>query len=367
MKRAILILTLLTLAVIFSNRFSALKPMTKKHNETSSKINAAIRDRRASDSQKTITPPQNETTNVSEGNEEDLGKELGLHWRQLSREEVDAYLKKVKRSPEGLLNAFLETCDTNLLAEAFQKYPDNPIVLWTMLSPNSQTPPEERPQWLEKLKAASPDNALPNYLSALDNLKAGNVDKALVEMDAASKKNYNSFDIERMQSREEMYLLAGLSPVDAKGLGIYSLLLPNLSEMKTLSQEIGTLQQKYKTAGDSDSAQQLGILAIEASHKLTEGNNPVLLNQFVGFSMENRALKNLDADTYYDFLGKTAGERIQEIKDQKSEISDTLKTFDAKFSGLSDSEKMIYFDRSRLYGEINALHWLKRNYASEAK
>ena len=360
MKRFIVILSLVVLALVLWNRFSSRHPTTKEtFGETSLNTNAGSQRAVVRRSQLAALPEAG-LTHFSSTNEDE-----GTGWKKLSREQVEAYLVKTKRSPESLLNAFIETGDTNFLNEAVQKYPDNSIVQWTMLNRAS---PEERAQWVEKLRTSSPDNALPNYLSALDNFKAGKTDQALAEIDSASKKKLSAFEQERAQSREEMYLLAGYSPLEAKTQSMETLILPNLAEMKSLAQEISSLQQKYKAAGDNSSAQQLAAVGIEIGSKVADGkSSPTLIHQLVGYAMENIALKNLDAGTYYDFLGKTAGERFQEIKTQKQEVKDLIPVHTELYPRLSDAEKMIYLDRLKLYGELNAIKWLKRNYGGETK
>ena len=358
MKRAIVILTLLIFALALWMSHSSSKRLNKKSVLENSKTNVLAARTAPKHSSSKARLESDSTNSVLASYDE------GSEWKKLSREQVDAYLLKTKRSPESLLNAFLETGDTNFLAEAVEKYPNNSIVQWTMLNRAS---PEERSQWLEKFKVTSLDNALPNYLSALDDLKAGKIDKALAEMDAANGKHYNAFERERMQSREEMYLLAGYSALDARTRGMETVPLHNLSEMKALAQEISVLQQKYKVSGDMASAQQLAALGIEASRKLSQPNTPYLINELVGMAMENIALRNLDAGTYYDFLGKTAGERQQELKGQKQEMKDLIPIFSDLYPRLSDTEKMIYSDRLNLYGELDAMKWLKKTYGSEPK
>ena len=362
MKRFILILGVVVLALVLWNRFSSRRPTTQETAGEKSLNTNASSQRAVVRRTQLAAQPESEPNHFSSTNEDE-----GTGWKKLSREQVEAYLVKTKRSPESLLNAFVETGDTSFLHEAAEKYSDNPVVQWAML--NQKNSPEERQKWLEKLKASSPDNALPNYLSALDKLKTGNTEQALAEIDAASKKtSVSSFEHERMQSREEMYLLAGYSPLEAKTIGMETLLLPNLAEMKSLAQQMVFLQEKYKAAGDNGSVQQLAAAGFEIGSKVADGKSGfTLLNQLVSYAMENIALKNLDAGTYYDFLGKTAGERLQEIKNQKQEVRDLVPVHTELYPHLTDAEKIIYLDRLKLYGELNAMKWLKRNYGGETK
>ncbi len=357
MKRAIVILTAALFIFILWGKFSTKKTATNDAaNRTTSDTNSDQSRSLAHGVRRNVRPSDDST------NAPDTDADATVE-KKLSREQVEAYLVKTKRSAESLLNAFTQTGDTNFLAEAVQKYPDNSIVQWTMLNRAS---PEERSQWLEKLKTSSPNNGLPNYLSALDKFKSGNAEQGLAEMDAASKKtSISSFDKERSQSREEMYLLSGYSPVEAKERGMQTVTLDALSQMKQLAQEISALQKKYKAAGDNSSANELAAAGIEVGQRYANGDSSsYLINQLVGYAMENIALNNLDAGTYYSFLGKTAGDRIQEIKDQKQETKDVFRDFNQNYSNLSDAEKIIYWNRTSVYGELNAMRWLKKTYGS---
>lgn len=360
MKRVILILSGLVLVLALLNHFRNSPQATSANTGEVSKANTPISRPSFHSSHRPVhVAARNSAEAVSTEDVENDAPE------KLSHEQIDAYLLKTKRSPESLLNAFAETGDTNFLAEAVKNHSDNPLVQWTML--NQEISPEERAQWLAKLKVSSPGNALPNYLSALDAFKAGKTDQALVEIDSASKKKLSSFEQERTQSREEMYLLSGYSPLEAKEKTSQTLLLPNLREMKQLSEQIGELQQKYKLAGDDGSNRQLATVGVEIGRKYSDPNTPYLINDLVGRSIENSALRNLDPETYYEFLGKTAGERIQELKDQKQEMHGLAKTFTETYPTLSDAEKMIYSNHRMLYGELNAMRWLNQNYGSETK
>lgn len=360
MKRVILVLAGLVIALALFNRIGNPQRTSKKDAREISESNAEISRPTFHHSPRTVHITQTDSTNSASADDEESDAP-----EKISREQVEAYLLKTKRSPESLLNAFAETGDTNFLAEAVEKHSDNPLVQWTML--NQKISPEEREQWLERLKASSPENALPNYLSALEKLKAGNTEQALAEIDLASEKKVNGYERERAQSREEMYLLSGYSPLEAKEKSEDGGGLSNLARMKQLAQQISDLQQKYKAAGDNDSNQQLATLGVEIGRKYSDPNTPYLINDLVGHAIENIALRNLDAGTYYEFLGQTAGERLQEMKNQKDEMKDLARTFTANYSTLSDAEKLIYINRRMLYGELNAMRWLKQNYGAEIK
>lgn len=359
MKRLILILAGLILALALFNRFGNPQRTLKGSADEISKTNAAISRPAFRHSSRTIhASPDDSTNSVSTTDEENDNP------KKLSREQVDAYLLKTKRSPESLLNAFIETGDTNFLAEAVEKFPNNPIVQWTKL--NQEISPEERSQWLEKLKVSSPDNALPNYLSALEKFQSGNVKEALAEIDAASqKREVSSFDNERAQGRVEMYLLSGYSADEAEERGMQSVNnFQDLLSVKDIVQHLAGLQKKYQAAGDETSANELASLGIEVGRRYVNNkSSPYARNQVWGYSFENRVLENLDSERSYDFLGETAGERIQEIKRQKDGWMDLIKEHEERYSRLNSIEKSIYWNRFKIYGERNAISWLKDYHA----
>jgi hypothetical protein len=354
MKRFIAVLSVAVLALVFWNRFSNSEPAIEENSaRVMPKSNAVDRPAfRSATGQNTPRDPRPVDA-------EDY------KWDRISVEQVEAYLLRVHRSAEGLLNAFEETGDTNYLAEAALKFPDNPLVQMEMLF--QETSIEEHQQWLERFKKSSPDNALPNYFSALEKFKSGSVEAALGEMDSASKKTVNSFDQDRIQSREEMYLLTGYFPVEAAEAA-FSYKIATLPKMREMSRAIDESTQKYRAAGDYDSVRELAAVGVEAGRQFTDGKaGPSLSSRGWGAAMEEIALKNLDADTYYDFLGSTAGQRVQELKIQKKEWRDLGENHATLYFALSDSEKLVYYDRFKLYGELTAMRWLKRNYGREAK
>lgn len=295
-----------------------------------------------------------------------------LEMKYLSREQVEAYVQKVKRNAESLLNAFEETKDKNFLKEAAEKFPNDPRVQLAMLnedSLNKTLSPEERKAWLERFKISSPQNAMPNYLSAMDNLKNGQTESALTELQSgAQKAALDCFNREKLQSREEMYLLAGLSPAEAKERAFTGLLLPLEAKMKRLSCDLADLEKNYVAAGDNASAQQIASLGIEMSRRWgNENSNPFLIGNLVGMAMENQFLKPLNPDTSYDFLGQTPGQRIQEMQDRKREIRESGKLLDQTVAQFSDSEKLAYYNRVQVYGERKAMLWFQQTYGTNGQ
>ncbi|MDB6026108.1 MAG: hypothetical protein JWM68_2331 [Verrucomicrobiales bacterium] len=287
----------------------------------------------------------------------------------LSADQIAAYLLKYKRNAESLLTAFAECQDKALLKEAAEKFPNDPRVQLAMLmqdKSDSELTSEERNLWLERFKKSSPDNGLPNLLTALNNLKEGQKDIFVAEiMSSNAKPGLSAFYVQQMQSREEMYLSAGLSPREAAEKALQ---VPDVSleaHMKALAQRLGEMQKDYLAAGDGVAANKIAALGVNLGHRWADPNSsPFVISEMVGIAIQQIPLKNLDPNTYYDFLGKTAAERIAELKAERGELKVFATDLSKYYVQMSESDRMIYMNRLKMYGERGAWKWLQQTYGT---
>ena len=144
---------------------------------------------------------------------------------KLTREQTEAYLKANRTNAASLLAAFRTTGDPALLAEAMQKYPHDAQVDFEAAFKKDASPEEKR-QWLDALKQSAPENALANYLSALDYFKTGQTDQAVEELTTASgKAQFQDYTLDRIQDDEGGYLSRpGYSVAEAKTVSSMQLL-----------------------------------------------------------------------------------------------------------------------------------------------
>ena len=104
----------------------------------------------------------------------------------MSLEQLEGYLTQNRRSVEALLGALRASGDDSLLAEAKERFPDDPRVQFAAAYKTES--PEERQQWLEKFKQSDPQNALADYLLAAEHFKSGQAEQALQEITTAATK-----------------------------------------------------------------------------------------------------------------------------------------------------------------------------------
>jgi RNA polymerase sigma factor (sigma-70 family) len=284
---------------------------------------------------------------------------------QLSPGQVESYLKANRRSAASLLAAFRATGDPTLLEEAMQKYPNDPQVAFAAIQKKDASR-EDRRQWLETFKNSSPDNALANYLAALDCFKAGQTDQAVQELIAASsKQQFQDFSLAFVQDSEDAFRAAGYSEAEAKVIASISLWLPQLGELKQLNQNMIDLAKSYQQAGDEASAQAVLQMDVNLGQRLGDSGGYFLLNQLVGNAIERIALGAMDVTRTYGNTGMTVRERIDQLAQQYTAINELAQQVEGLQQTISAQDWISYLDRSRNFGELAAAQWLISKYGQQ--
>ena len=275
---------------------------------------------------------------------------------KLTLEQVESYLAANQRNAGTLLAAYQATGDKRWLQEAKEQYPNDPSVAFTALS-KSDTP-EERRQWLDTLKRVAPDNALADYLSANDYLRAGRTDDAVRELEAAySKPKLQDYWVERVQNAEEAYLSAGYSAAEAKAVALGSLQLPQLAQFKQLAQSVIDLATSYRQAGDEASAQAALQAGLNLGQRLTSGQSTAI-QDLVGIAVERMALSTMDPASPYGTGGQTVQSRIDDLLQQRQTIKALNQTAEGLLAILPEQDLVTFFDRQKVFGESPTLQWL---------
>jgi RNA polymerase sigma factor (sigma-70 family) len=282
---------------------------------------------------------------------------------KLTLAQVEPYLNVKGRSAASLLAAFRTTSDPALLAEAIQKYPDDPQVGFEAAINNGASPAERR-QGLDAFKQAAPENSLANYLSALDYLKSGQTNEALQELSAASgKPQFQDYSHDRVQTDEEAYLAAGYPPGEAQFIANSFLATPQLAQVKELGQNLIGLAALYQQAGDATSRDTALQMAVDLGQRLGDGSGGgALARQLVGINIERSALNVMDPSGAYGTAGQTVQNRIDQLAQQKEAIHGLTAQADPLWSTLSDQDWIVYHDQLAASGEEAALRWLVSNY-----
>lgn len=250
------------------------------------------------------------------------------------------------------------------LLMALEKFPNDPRVLMAAVALDDS--PEARRERLDRLRTVAPENALGDYLSARDHFKAGRVEQAIADLQSATGKGqFQDYMVDAIQNTEELLLQAGKSPAEAKALASTSALLPQMAQVKGLAQDIAALQRQYTAAGDHASAESLALVGLELSDHLTAGDGSrTLLGQLVGMAIDRLVVSPLDPERSYDFLDGTIPQHFEKLQSRRSEVKENAKAFEQWLSNANDADVMSYFDRLKLYGENDAMRWMRQRMAA---
>jgi RNA polymerase sigma factor (sigma-70 family) len=285
---------------------------------------------------------------------------------KLKPSEVASYLAAHGRDAASLLAAFRTTDDPAFLAEAMQKHPTDPEVAFEAAIRKGSSP-EERRQWLGAWMKAAPDNALPNYLSALDHFKAGQSDQALQDLAAAaSKPRLQDYSIERARDDEEAYHSAGRSAMDAKFAASANLLMPHLAQVGELGRNLVEFATTYQVSGEEATQQTILQQVVNLGRRYQDPSlRESLLSLLVGINLERNALTAMDPNRPSGLENLTVQDRIDQLAQRRSAIKELNRQAQPLWQSMSDETWTEYLQRSQAEGEENALHWLVTQPASK--
>ena len=284
---------------------------------------------------------------------------------KLSPEQIDTYLTQNRRNAESLLAAFRASSDTTYLKEAEEKFPNDPRVAYAAIFKCDS--PEERNQWLERLKQSDPGNALPNYFAALDALKSGQMDRAVQEITAASgKQQFQDYSMDFLQNAEDAYRSAGYSDADAKSIAATELLLPDLKELRDLGRQMVSLANSYRQSGDSASADAALQMNIALGQRFGGYPGEPLVDRLVGIAIEHDALATMDPTTPYGTSGQTVQDRLNQLNSTRESLKSLAQQETGLFQRMTDQDVASFWDRWRTFGYEPTMRWALGKYGNQS-
>jgi hypothetical protein len=265
---------------------------------------------------------------------------------KLTPAQLSKYLSENQGNSEALLAVFRLTGDMNSLRQAVTQFPDDPQVQLQLAF--SSGDPTERRRGIDALRKNDPDNPMGDYLSALDHFRAGRTEAALNDLVAAADKTkLDDYALSALQASEEAYMAAGYSVVEAKAAAMLGLTRQQIKPLQDLSKQMSKLQYRYLQMGDRTSAQTVADMGINLGRQAQDSN--FLIDELVGASIEKKFLGLLDPATRQARLAEMDA-RQKSFQDMASSVS---------WENMDGAEAVAYFDRQKLYGELEALRWLR--------
>jgi hypothetical protein len=278
---------------------------------------------------------------------------------KLSPQQLERYLLAHHRDAASLLAAFRTTHAPELLTEAIQRFPDDPQVEFEAAL-RKDAPPGESRLWLDLLAKNAPNNALANYLSAADYFKAGQTDRAVQELVAASgKPEFKDYALERAQEDEEAFRAAGYSVPESKLAANMQLALPQMGAFAELSASLLDVAKAYGQAGDQASRQAILDMGASLGRRYSEGGpGESLVSQLLGVAIERNSLAAMDPQSAFNGTTQTVQQRLDELNQHRANIRALNQQAEPLWRTLSDPDYVSYQSRTLAFGEEAALQWL---------
>jgi hypothetical protein len=276
-----------------------------------------------------------------------------LEERLWTADDLERYLTAHGRARESLIAAFLASGDPELIREAAQRFPDDPMAL--MLAIASDASPDQRREWAENLKRMQPENALAAYLMAWASLEEGDSVAALDEIRrGVNLKSFDAFSKEGVLSLEGLHLELGSSPEVAKFRGAMELPLPYVQRIQAIAKQLESMSQGVESR---DQATELAILGAAIGNQFSEGpGRQLLVQQLQGLRTEERFLRLLDPDMESPYLSDSPRSLLQQIEVERQRIGEAVHAvnYDAL---LAEGLLSHYIDRVMVEGEASANIW----------
>jgi len=281
---------------------------------------------------------------------------------KLTAAQVAAYLKANRTNAASLLAAYRTSGDPALLKEAMRKYSNDPQVAFEAVLDKDLSPEQQR-QWLNTFEQSAPDNALANYLSALNYFNSGQIDQGVQELAAASGKGFDDYTLVRSQDDEEAYLSAGYSAAEAERISDSWLTLSQLSPVKQLGVDVVDLAKAYSQSGDQASAQAAFQMAMDLGQRYDNPSTDwTLISQLVGTAIQKIALSAMDPNSPYGNNGQTVQDQLDQITQNRAAITELVQQATPLLPTVSDQDILNYENRRRAFGEVAALQWVLSKY-----
>ena len=277
--------------------------------------------------------------------------------------QVQSHLDANHRSAGSLLAAFQATGDRALLQEAQEKYPQDPQVNVAAYyrGPFDSTQPAspERRGWLESLKASDPESPLANYLAARDDFKAGQTDRAIEELLAASgKRQLRDYSADSIQNVEEVWRAAGYSAAEAAAVASATLRMNEVVDLKQLAGNLVAAANAYQLAGNAKSAETVLRIGIALGQQLDQASPAGLSRNLAGLRIESEVLRAMEQTAAYDANGRTVAERLAEIASRREALMALGEQFQTAWPKMTEADLVSFYERQKTFGAESALRWL---------
>ena len=279
----------------------------------------------------------------------------------LETAELSGWLNELEDYPEAYAEAQVTLGilgrDPDLIRAGILGDPNNPHLLFIGASEPAFSN-EERREFSKRIFEQDPDNALAGYLYAASLLDAGDRDAAVEVMrDATQRHGIEDYSTSTMMLMEDVYLAAGLSPVNAKINGTFNHTAPYLRDVRELAQSLVDMAADMPTETANELRGHAALMGLRVSQESSEGP---LINRLIGLGIEDLVLGGLPATAPSPYVGLSVEEARNALLAERDAINEVVGKAPSGEEIFAVDRALLsrYIDRLRLLGELEAMKWL---------
>lgn len=276
---------------------------------------------------------------------------------EISAEQINAFLESNRRSPSALLAASRVANNIEFLREAAKATPGDRNVQLELAVRG--TTPEEKREALDRYRALEPNNSYGDYLAALLDFQQGRTEDALASLAAADKhSDYRIPTAELRQPSEDLYLSAGLTPVEAKAAAMFLQPTVYLAPISQLANYLANVNPLGVLNRDEAAGSRL-IEAVPGLMRKLSSDQSLLVSEMMRISVETRLLRAFPQDEKLPDQDLTPAQMLEELNAERTEIANLGKDAAAIQADMTESEFLKYLKQVETEGEVNALRNLR--------
>jgi tetratricopeptide (TPR) repeat protein len=269
------------------------------------------------------------------------------------------------RDAGSLVGMWDLTGDESLLAEAAEKFPDDPRVCMAMIQ-RATRDPKQAMRWIERLIAADPDNSGGIYLKAWALENSGDHAGAIAALRKANGilTGPGDYRHERDSTLRLAAASCGIPERDVALIALQKCREDDLSRLvfQSASRAVRQEMDAAKALGQEDVMVEMGRLGLDTADSLAFRAG-TLGNESAANGLERSVLSRLPEDTVVYGNGMPAGklkalamERCGEIYRGRNEVKTEE---DALLLAVTDAVVIEYSEHFLDRGEAASLAWLK--------
>ena len=277
-----------------------------------------------------------------------------------STDQFASYLERHQRDARSLLAVYAFTGDKALLREAYEKHPENLLVAEQALS-SLDLSTDEKLALLEKVRAAHPDNALGDLMTANIFLKEGKKEEFMRLLQSGlGKTSLDYGEREQRLALREALMSVGKSPTEARVLSSLHHTPFPYQIHTAISSGRKEMQRMLKEGGEEQAFALAGQMLSFASH-LGERKGSNMMEVLVAHSLRHAVLAGLPAEVEIGETRQTAGELLkvsdEKMNEYKAYSSAVTKDLDWHLQHFDEAGVELYFQIAEERGERAALEW----------